>query len=144
MGKKVTELNTLSDGKGITGIRFLMRWKIQMKAQIYVNLADVWMSKNRCCQGHRNRSAVSVTRITVDIGHPSQEEEVNPHRFRSQIFLPQNVRFHQTPHSQNHRSRVPNPSRVSIAAAQPLKHVKTRKNELLNSTKTKQFCRICD
>ena len=48
-------------------------------------LADVWMSKNRCYQGHRNRSAVSVTRITVDIGHPIQEEEVNPHRFRSQI-----------------------------------------------------------
>ena len=71
MGIKVAELNTLSDGKGITGIR---------------QLADVWMSKNRCCQGHRNRSAVSVTRITVDIGHPNQEEEeVNPHRFRSQI-----------------------------------------------------------
>ena len=48
--------------------------------------AAVWMSKNRCCQGHRNRSAVSVTRITVDIGHPSrEEEEVNQHRFRSQI-----------------------------------------------------------
>ena len=47
------------------------------------------MSKNRCCQGHRNRSAVSVTRITVDIGHPNQ---VNPHRFRSPK-LPQNVRF---------------------------------------------------
>ena len=37
MGIKVAELNTLSDGKGITGIPFLMRWKIQMKAQIYVN-----------------------------------------------------------------------------------------------------------
>ena len=37
MGIKVAELNTLSDAKGITGIRFLMRWKIQMKAQIYVN-----------------------------------------------------------------------------------------------------------
>ena len=49
-------------------------------------LADVWISKNRCYQGHRNRSAVSVTRITVDIGHPNQEEEeVNPHSFRSQI-----------------------------------------------------------
>ena len=34
MGIKVAELNTLSDAKGI---RFLMRWKIQMKAQIYVN-----------------------------------------------------------------------------------------------------------
>ena len=45
-------------------------------------LADVWMSKNRCRQGHRNRSAVSVTRITVD---SQEEEEVNPHRFRSQI-----------------------------------------------------------
>ena len=28
MGIKVAELNTLSDAKGITGIRFLMRWKI--------------------------------------------------------------------------------------------------------------------
>ena len=40
MGIKVAELNTLSDAKGITGIGptvFLMRWKIQMKAQIYVN-----------------------------------------------------------------------------------------------------------
>ena len=58
--------------------------------------------------------------------------------------MPQNVRFHQTPRSQNHRSRVPNPSRASIAAAQPLKHVETRKNEVLNSTKTKHCCRICD
>ena len=55
-------------------------------------------------------------------GHPSQEEEVNPHRFSF---------------------RVPNPSRASIAAAQPLKHVETRKNVDLNSTKTKDFCRIC-
>ena len=37
MGKKVAELNTLSDGKGIQAYSFLMRWKIQMKAQIYVN-----------------------------------------------------------------------------------------------------------
>ena len=37
MGIQVAELNTLSDGKGITGMRFLIRWKIQMKAQIYVN-----------------------------------------------------------------------------------------------------------
>ena len=80
MGKKVAELNTLSDGKGITGIRFFNESTNLRK------LADIWMSKNRFCQGHRNRSAVSVTRITVDIGHPSQEEEeVNPHRFRSQI-----------------------------------------------------------
>ena len=35
MGIKVAELNTLSDGKGITGIRFFN--EIQMKAQIYVN-----------------------------------------------------------------------------------------------------------
>ena len=77
MGKKVAELNILSDGKGITGIRFFNEME---------DTSDVCMSKNRCCKGHRNRSAVSVTRITVDIGHPSQEEEdVNPHRFRSQI-----------------------------------------------------------
>ena len=83
MGIKVAELNTLSDAKGITGVRFFN----EMEDTNYDRrLADVWMSKNRCCQGHRNRSAVSITRITVDIGRPSQEEEeVNPHRFRSQI-----------------------------------------------------------
>ena len=144
MGKKVAELNTLSDGKGITAIRFFTEMEDTNESTNLRKLADVWMSKNRCCQGHRNRSAVSVTRITVDIGHPSQEEEdVNPHRFRSQICRKMSV-FNKTPRSQNHRSRVPNPSRASIAAAQPLKHVKTRKNEVLNSTKTKQFCRICD
>ena len=37
MGIKVAELNTLSDGKGITGIRFFNEMDIQMKAQIYVN-----------------------------------------------------------------------------------------------------------
>ena len=137
MGIKVAELNTLSDGKGITGIRFFNEMEDTNESTNLRKLADVWMSKNRCCQGHRNRSAVSVTRITVDIGHPSQEEEVNPHRFRSQICR-------KTSRSQNHRSRVPNPSRASIAAAQPLKHVKTRKNVVLNSTKTKDFCRIYD
>ena len=142
MGKKVAELNTLSDGKGTTGVRFFNEMEDTNESTNLRKLADVWMSNNRCCQGHHNRSAVSVTRITVDIGHPSQEEEVNPHCFRSQIC--RDVRFHQTPRSQNHRSRVPNPSRASIAAAQPLKHVKTRKNEVLNSTKTKQFCRNCE
>ena len=95
MGKKVAELNTLSDGKGITGIRFFNQMEDTNESTNLRKLADVWMSKNRCCQGHR-----SVTRITVDIGHPSREEP----------NLPQNVRFHQTPRSQNHRSRVPNPS----------------------------------
>ena len=145
MGRKVAELNTLSDGKGITGIRFFNEMEDTNESTNLRKLADVWMSKNRCCQGHRNRSAVSVTRITVDIGRPSQEEE---EVWKSTSFpepnLPHNVYFHQTPRSQNHRSRVPNPSRASIAAAQPLKHVETRKNEVLNSTKPKQFSRICD
>ena len=83
MGIKVAELNTLSDAKGITGIRFFNEMEDTHQSTNLRKLADVWMSKNRCCQGHRNRSAVSVTRITVDIGRPSQEEEVNPHRFRS-------------------------------------------------------------
>ena len=74
MGKKVAELNTLSDGKGITGIRFFNQMEDTNESTHLRKLADVWMSKNRCCQGHRNRSAVSVTRITVDIGHPSREE----------------------------------------------------------------------
>ena len=139
MGIKVAELNTLSDAKGITGIRFFNEMEDTNESTNLRKLADVWMSKNRCCQGHRNRSAVSVTRITVDIGRPSQEEEeVNPHRFRSQICR-ENVRFHQTPRSQNHRSRVPNPSRASIAAAQPLKHVKTRRNVVPNSIKNEIF-----
>ena len=73
MGKKVAELNTLSDGKGITGIRFFNEMEDTNESTNLRKLADVWMSKNRCCQGHRNRGAVSVTRITVDIGHPSQE-----------------------------------------------------------------------
>ena len=77
LGKKVAELNTLSDGKGITGIRFFNEMEDTNESTNLRKLADVWMSKNCCCQGHRNRSAVSVTRITVDIGHPSQEEEVN-------------------------------------------------------------------
>ena len=86
MGIKVAELNTLSDAKGITGIRFFNEMEDTNESTNLRKLADVWMSKNRCCQGHRNRSAVSVTRITVDIRRPSQEEkEVNPHRFRSQI-----------------------------------------------------------
>ena len=38
MGIKVAELNTLSDAiKELQAYGFLMRWKIQMKAQIYVN-----------------------------------------------------------------------------------------------------------
>ena len=65
-------LNTLSDGKGITGIRFFNEMEDTNESTNLRKLADVWMSNNRCCQGHRNRSAVSVTRITVDIGHPSQ------------------------------------------------------------------------
>ena len=81
MGKKVAELNILSDGKGI--IWFFNEMEDTNESTNLPKLADVW--KNRCCQGHSNRSAVSVTRITVDIGHPSQEEEVNTHRFRSQI-----------------------------------------------------------
>ena len=111
MGKKVAELNTLSDGKGITGIRFFNEMEDTNESTNLRKLADVWMSKNRCCQGHRNRSAVSVTRITVDIGRPIQSRR---RRSQSTSFpepnLPQNVRFHQTPRSQNHRSRVPNPS----------------------------------
>ena len=37
MGIKVAEFNTLSDEKELQAYGFLMRWKIQMKAQIYVN-----------------------------------------------------------------------------------------------------------
>ena len=137
MGIKVAELNTLSDAKGITGIRFFNEMEDTNESTNLRKLADVWMSKNRCCQGHRNRSAVSVTRITVDIGRPSQEKKKSQSTSFPEPNLPQNVRFHQTPRSQNHRSRVPNPSRASVAAAQPLKHVETQKNVVLNSTKMK-------
>ena len=76
MGIKVAELNTLSDAKGITGIRFFNEMEDTNESTNLRKLADVWMSKNRCCQGHRNRSAVSVTRITVDIGRPSLRSEI--------------------------------------------------------------------
>ena len=79
MGRKVAELNTLSDGKGITGIRFFNEMEDTNESTNLRKLADVWMSKNRCCQGHRNRSAVSVTRITVDIGRPSQKKKKSIH-----------------------------------------------------------------
>ena len=95
------------------------------------------MSKKCWCQELRNRSAVSVTRITVDIGHTNQ---VNPYHSRS-AKLQQNFQFHFNPRPQNHRSRVANTSRASIAATQPLKHVKTWKNEVINSTKTEQITR---
>ena len=90
MGIKVAELNTLSDAKGISGIRFFNEMEDTNESTNLRKFADVWMSKNRCCQGHRNRSAVSVTRITVDIGRPSQEEEeVNLHtepNFKMSVF----------------------------------------------------------
>ena len=134
MGIKVAELNTLSDAKGITGIRFFNEMDDTNESTNLRKLADVWMSKNRCCQGHRNRSAVSVTRITVDIGRPSQEEE------EESIHIVSGAKFAaKCPFSQNHRSRVPNPSRASIAAAQPLKHVKTRRNVVPNSIKYEIF-----
>ena len=110
MGIKVAELNTLSDAKGITGIRFFNEMEDTNESTNLRKLADVWMSKNRCCQGHRNRSAVSVTRITVDIGRPKSRRRRSQSTSFPEPNLPQNVRFHQTPRSQNHRSRVPNPS----------------------------------
>ena len=61
MGIKVAELNTLSDGKGIIGIRFFNEMEDTHESTNLRKLADVWMSKNRCCQGHRNRSAVTVS-----------------------------------------------------------------------------------
>ena len=57
MGIKVAELNTLSDGKGITGIQVFNEMEDTNESTNLRILADVWMSKNRCCQGHRNRSA---------------------------------------------------------------------------------------
>ena len=78
IGIKVAELNTLSDGKGITGIQVFNEMEDTNESTNLRKLADVWMSKNRCCQGHRNRSACLChsSRITVDIaiagiGHPN-------------------------------------------------------------------------
>ena len=52
MGKKVAELNTLSDGNGITGIWFFNEMQDTCNESTNLRkLADVWMSKNRCCQG---------------------------------------------------------------------------------------------
>ena len=124
MGIKVAELNTLSDGKGITGIRFFNEMEDTNESTNLRKLADIWMSKNRCCQGHRNRSACLChsSRITAHIanGHPNQ---VNPLRFRSPK-LPQNVRFHQTPQSKTIEVEF------RIRVRRPLLHaaVKTRQN----------------
>ena len=48
MGIKVAELNTLSDGKGITGIRFFNEMDNTNESTNLRKLADIWMSKNRC------------------------------------------------------------------------------------------------
>ena len=87
MGIKVAELNTLSNGKGIPGTRFFNEMENTNESTNLRKFADVWMSTNCCRQGHRNRSTVRVTRITVDIGHPNQ---VNPTSF-PEPNLPQNV-----------------------------------------------------
>ena len=65
MGITVGELNTLSDGKGITGIRFFNEMENTNESTNVRKLTDVRMSKNHCCQENHHRSAVSVTRITV-------------------------------------------------------------------------------
>ena len=44
----VAELNTLSDAKGITGIRFFNEMEDTNESTNLRKLADVWMSKNRC------------------------------------------------------------------------------------------------
>ena len=63
MGRKVAELNTLSDGKGITGIRFFNEMEDTNESTNLRKLADVWMSKEsllsgtsqqKRCQGHSN------------------------------------------------------------------------------------------
>ena len=100
---------------------------------MYCNLSELSRRKN-CL----TVSPLHCESKQLDIGHPNQ---VNPHRFQSPK-LPQNVRFNQTPRSQNHRSRVPNPSRVSIATTQPLKHVKTFLNEVILLNQTEQISRI--
>ena len=124
MGKKVAELNTLSDGKGITGIRFFNEMEDTNESTNLRKLADVWMSKNCCCQGHRNRIAVSVTRITVDIGHPSQER-------RRRIHIVSGAKFAaKCPFSPN--STVTKPSKSSSESESSVHccraAVKTRRN----------------
>ena len=142
MGRKVAELNTLSDGKGITGIRFFNEMEYTNESTNLRKIADVWMSRIVAVRDIVTEalSASLESLLTSDIPVKKKKKSTS----FPEPNLPQNVRFHQTPRSQNHRSRVPNPSRASIAAAQPLKHVETRKNEVLNSTKSKEFCRICD
>ena len=44
MGIKVAELNTLSDAKGITGIRFFNEMEDTNESTNLRKLADVWMS----------------------------------------------------------------------------------------------------
>ena len=138
MGRKVAELNTLSDGKGITGIRFFNEMEYTNESTNLRKIADVWMSTNRCCQGHRNRSTVSVTRITVDIGHPSQEEEEEIHIVSGAKFAAK------CPFSPN--STVTKPSKSSSESESSVHccraAVKTRRNSKEWSPKLDQIERI--
>ena len=83
MGIKVAELNTLSDGKGITGIRFFNEMENTNECTNLRKLADVWVSMNHCCQGYIAIEALSVSLeslFTSDI-----PIKLIPHRFRSQV-----------------------------------------------------------
>ena len=125
MGIKVAELITLSDAKGITGIRFFNEMEDTNESTNLRKLADVWMSKNRCCQGHRNISAVSVTRITVDIGRPSQELK----KKKKSIHIVSGAKFAaKCPFSPNSTVTKPSKSRSESSVRCCRAAVKTHRN----------------
>ena len=82
MGIKIAELNTLSDGKGITGIRFFNEMEDTNESTNLRKLADVWMSNNHCVRDIATEvlSASLESLLTSDI-----PIKLISHRFRSQI-----------------------------------------------------------
>ena len=66
-------------GKGITGIRFFNEMEDTNESTNLRKLADVWMSKNRCCQGHRNRSAVRSLESLLTSDIPVKKKKKSIH-----------------------------------------------------------------
>ena len=85
MGIKVAELNTLSDGQGITGIRFFNEMEDTNESKNLRKLANVWMQRIVAVWDIATEalSASIESLLTSDI--PVKKKKLNHIVFRSQI-----------------------------------------------------------
>ncbi len=94
------------------------------------------MSKKRCRRGHRNRSAVSVTRITVDVGLTIKLIHIAA---RAQMFIFTKLHGHKTI---TKPSKSSSESESSVHCCHAAVKTKRERMKSKNSTKTEQINRI--